>query len=136
MELISLFSGAGGLDLGFHKAGFRTVTANEFEVKICPTYRANFPEVNLIEGDIRNHRIIIGVVELIFVIDVEEFRIIEHYVLNGNIKLSFRNRLIEFHHEIAIRKAFIDGIYYIFLIIAQAVIGDHCIYRVGKRRDC
>ena len=54
MELISLFSGAGGLDLGFHKAGFRTVTANEFDAKICPTFRANFPEVNLIEGDIRD----------------------------------------------------------------------------------
>ena len=54
MNLISLFSGAGGLDLGFHKAGFKTVTANEFDAKICPTFRANFPEVNLIEGDIRN----------------------------------------------------------------------------------
>lgn len=53
MNLISLFSGAGGLDLGFHKAGFRTVVANEFDAKICPTFRANFPEVNLIEGDIR-----------------------------------------------------------------------------------
>ncbi len=54
MALISLFSGAGGLDLGFHKAGFRTVVANEYDPAICPTYRANFPEVNLLEGDIRN----------------------------------------------------------------------------------
>lgn len=54
MNLISLFSGAGGLDLGFHKAGFRTVTANEFDAKICPTYRVNFPDVNLIKGDIRH----------------------------------------------------------------------------------
>lgn len=54
MELISLFSGAGGLDLGFHKAGFRTITANEFDPKICPTFRINFPEVNLIEKDIRS----------------------------------------------------------------------------------
>lgn len=53
MNLISLFSGAGGLDLGFHMAGFRTVAANEFDTKICPTFRANFPDVNLIEGDIR-----------------------------------------------------------------------------------
>lgn len=53
MRLISLFSGAGGLDLGFHKAGFRTVVANEFDKKICPTYRANFPDVCLIEKDIR-----------------------------------------------------------------------------------
>lgn len=54
MRLISLFSGAGGLDKGFHNAGFRTVVANEFDPKICPTFRANFPEVNLIEGDIRD----------------------------------------------------------------------------------
>ena len=53
MDLISLFSGAGGLDLGFHKAGFRTLVANEFDSKICPTFRANFPDVHLIEGDIR-----------------------------------------------------------------------------------
>jgi DNA (cytosine-5)-methyltransferase 1 len=53
MTLISLFSGAGGLDKGFHNAGFRTVVANEFDAKICPTYRENFPNVDLIEGDIR-----------------------------------------------------------------------------------
>ncbi len=54
MALISLFSGAGGLDLGFHRAGFRTAVANEFDPKICPTFRLNFPDVCLIEGDIRN----------------------------------------------------------------------------------
>lgn len=53
MNLISLFSGAGGLDLGFHNAGFHTAVANEFDSKICPTFRANFPDTNLIEGDIR-----------------------------------------------------------------------------------
>ena len=53
MNLISLFSGAGGLDLGFHKAGFKTVVANEYDHKICPTFRVNFPDVKLIEGDIR-----------------------------------------------------------------------------------
>jgi len=54
MNLISLFCGAGGLDLGFHNAGFRTLIANEYDSKICPTYKANFPNTKLIEGDIRH----------------------------------------------------------------------------------
>lgn len=54
MAIISLFSGAGGLDLGFHKAGFKTAVANEYDSKICPTFRRNFPDVCLIEGDIRH----------------------------------------------------------------------------------
>ena len=52
--LISLFSGAGGLDKGFHNAGFKTLVANEYDPKICPTFKANFPDVELIEGDIRS----------------------------------------------------------------------------------
>ncbi len=53
MNLISLFSGAGGLDLGFHKAGFRTLVANEYDRKITPTFRSNFPDVKLLIKDIR-----------------------------------------------------------------------------------
>lgn len=52
-NIISLFSGAGGLDLGFEKAGFKVVVANEFDKNICPTYRYNHPNTKLIEGDIR-----------------------------------------------------------------------------------
>ena len=54
LRLISLFSGAGGLDRGFHNAGYQTVVANEYDKNICPTYRANFPDVKLFEGDIRS----------------------------------------------------------------------------------
>lgn len=53
MNIISLFAGAGGLDLGFHKAGFKTILANEYDARICPTYRINFPDTVLLEGDIR-----------------------------------------------------------------------------------
>lgn len=53
MKLISLFCGAGGLDLGFHKAGFRTIVAIEYDKKITPTFKYNFPDVQLIENDIR-----------------------------------------------------------------------------------
>lgn len=53
MNLLSLFCGAGGLDLGFNKAGFKTIVANEFDKKICPTFKFNFPDVLLLEQDIR-----------------------------------------------------------------------------------
>ena len=44
-QIVSLFSGAGGLDLGFKKAGFETVWANEYDKAIAPTFCANFPDV-------------------------------------------------------------------------------------------
>lgn len=53
MNLISLFSGAGGLDLGFEKAGFNISMANEYDKGIWATYEANH-SASLIKGDIRN----------------------------------------------------------------------------------
>lgn len=53
MNLISLFSGCGGLDLGFEKAGFDIPVANEFDKTIWETFKINHPKTNLIEGDVR-----------------------------------------------------------------------------------
>ena len=53
MNVISLFSGCGGLDLGFEKAGFNIPVANEFDSKIWETFKINHPKTKLIEGDIR-----------------------------------------------------------------------------------
>ena len=53
MNVISLFSGCGGLDLGFERAGFKIPVANEFDKKIWETFKVNHPNTKLIEGDIR-----------------------------------------------------------------------------------
>lgn len=53
MNVISLFSGCGGLDLGFEKAGFDIPVANEFDKKIWETFKINHPKTKLIEGDVR-----------------------------------------------------------------------------------
>jgi DNA (cytosine-5)-methyltransferase 1 len=47
MNIISLFSGAGGLDLGFEKAGFKTIWANEYDKEIWETFEKNFPNTIL-----------------------------------------------------------------------------------------
>lgn len=53
MRVCSLFSGIGGIDIAFQKAGFDIVWANEYDKYACSTYRSNFNSVNLLEEDIR-----------------------------------------------------------------------------------
>ena len=52
MDLVSLFAGAGGMDLGFEKAGFNVIWANEYDNTIWETYRKNHASI-LDERDIR-----------------------------------------------------------------------------------
>ena len=47
LKIVSLFSGAGGLDLGFQKAGFNIIFANEFDKDIWATYEYNHPNTHL-----------------------------------------------------------------------------------------
>jgi DNA (cytosine-5)-methyltransferase 1 len=48
LTAISLFTGAGGLDIGFANAGYEILWANDYDKKACETFRAN-------HGDIIEH---------------------------------------------------------------------------------
>jgi len=47
MKIVSLFAGAGGLDLGFSNAGFNVIWANEYDKDIWKTYEKNHPNTFL-----------------------------------------------------------------------------------------
>ena len=54
MKVISLFSGIGGIDLGFKQAGFEIVWANDIDRDACKTYRTNFGEISIFALVIKN----------------------------------------------------------------------------------
>lgn len=54
MKICSLFSGIGGIDLGFMQAGIDVIWANELDRDASITYRSNFQTNYLVEEDIRN----------------------------------------------------------------------------------
>ncbi|MDR3292595.1 MAG: DNA (cytosine-5-)-methyltransferase [Clostridiales bacterium] len=54
-SVVSLFSGIGGLDLGFEYAGFNLVWANDFDKYAVQTYQANVGR-RIVLGDIRNEK--------------------------------------------------------------------------------
>lgn len=49
----SFFAGVGGIDKGFENAGFETIYANEIDKYAAQTFEANFPNINLQIGDIK-----------------------------------------------------------------------------------
>lgn len=51
LDVISLFSGCGGMDLGFHQAGFNIKWANDIEQRACETYAKNIGN-HIVCGDI------------------------------------------------------------------------------------
>ena len=51
LKILSLFAGAGGMDLGFKNAGFDIVWANDFDPDSVKTYKRNFGD-HIVLGDI------------------------------------------------------------------------------------
>jgi site-specific DNA-cytosine methylase len=49
--LVSLFSGAGGLDIGFERSGFKTIWANDIDRDACETHR-KWSDAEVVLGDI------------------------------------------------------------------------------------
>lgn len=52
LTVIDLFSGAGGLSLGFCNKGFKNVFSLDIEPSFCKTYQRNFPNHKLLQQDI------------------------------------------------------------------------------------
>ncbi len=50
-SVVSLFSGCGGMDLGFYREGFKILWANDIDPIACETYRRNIGN-HIIAGDI------------------------------------------------------------------------------------
>lgn len=53
LKVASLFAGIGGICYGFQQAGAQIVWANEIDKDACKTYRHNFGNEYLVEGDIK-----------------------------------------------------------------------------------
>jgi len=51
-KVISLFSGAGGMDIGFGMAGFQISVAVEYDKSCCETLKKNNPDLKVIHADI------------------------------------------------------------------------------------
>lgn len=70
-KIISLFTGAGGIDIGFKNAGFQTVFATDISDRACESFKANHPTTDVKVSDIqdidfesirRTHKNISGIV--------------------------------------------------------------------------
>ena len=51
MKTVLLFSGCGGMDLGFVWAGYKIIWANDIDHDACATYKLNIGN-HIVEGDI------------------------------------------------------------------------------------
>jgi DNA (cytosine-5)-methyltransferase 1 len=53
-KVVSIFSGVGGIDIGFHKAGFEIVFATDIWDTACNSLKENFPNTEVVCDSIEN----------------------------------------------------------------------------------
>lgn len=54
INIVSVYSGCGGIDIGFERAGFNTVFATDIWDLACNTLQKNFPSTKVVCDDIQN----------------------------------------------------------------------------------
>lgn len=57
LTFIDLFSGAGGIGIGFERANFQHVFSADFDSAVAKTFRHNNPDIPFIEGDLSDKKI-------------------------------------------------------------------------------
>lgn len=72
MKIVDLFSGVGGLSLGFHLAGFKSDIAIEYNSNIAAGFAENFPNTRLINKDIND----INLLDLLGPLDGKDYILI------------------------------------------------------------
>jgi len=108
MNIASLFTGAGGLDLGFERASFHVVWANEYDSTIWETFEHNFPKTKLEKrsivvvptSEIQNVDGIIGIYDLRLAkpaldknkTNGDELKIPNHEYMNGGFSSIYMSR--------------------------------------------
>ena len=57
INFIDLFSGAGGIMIGFKKAGFNPVLCADFDDAVFATHEYNFPDIPFVKGDLSEKKV-------------------------------------------------------------------------------
>jgi DNA (cytosine-5)-methyltransferase 1 len=58
MGFLDLFSGAGGITIGFTKGGFKPLLSVDFNDSVKETHLHNFPNISFIKGDLSNQKLV------------------------------------------------------------------------------
>jgi len=57
LKCVDLFSGAGGISIGFEKAGYEILFSSDFDNAVAKTHKANWPNVPFIHGDLSDKKV-------------------------------------------------------------------------------